>query len=265
MSLFIWNKQPDNIFVWDRNVSKVFVWDRQVRPEWWQLLWPLCFTTNTAWSRVILSKTWSPYSVALEISTDWNTWNDYSFGTYITLANIWDKVYFRNKSESNTGFTKNSSSYYQFGMDNGISASWNITYLINKNWTTDLSNYCFAWLFRWAPLITPPELPATMLWTYCYQEMFYACTNLIKLPKLPAVELPPGCYKQMFQQCSQIKLSTTKVWSFQNEYRLPTTWTWGGWWTSTNAWNYRMFYQTWWTWTWSPTINTTYYTSNELI
>jgi hypothetical protein len=230
-----------------------------------QPVWPLCFTTNTAWSRVILSKAWSPYSVTLEISTDWNTWSNYSFSTYITLANIWDKVYFRNTSETDTSFSKNSSSYYQFGMDSGISASWDITSLLNKNGTTNLSDTCFAWLFRWTSLITPPKLPATTLSTFCYQEMFYACTSLTKLPELPATNLPAGCYKQMFQQCSNIKLSETQTWVYQTEYRIPITWTGSGAWTSTNAWNYRMFYQTWWTFTWDPTINTTYYTSNNIV
>jgi hypothetical protein len=65
----------------------------------------------------------------------------------------------------------------------------------------------------------------------------------------------------MFNGCSKIKLSTTQTWEYQNEYRIPETWTWT---TATNA-LYRMFRTTWWTFAWTPAINTTYYTSNTLV
>lgn len=307
----------------------------------------LCFTANTAWSTVKLYTSWSPTSIGIEASTDyWSTWNTYTLNTAITLANAWDRVYMRNKSTTDTRFTVDTSNYYKFSMTWSISASWDVTCLLNKNWTNTLSPYCFynlfydcsslttapslpattlssfcyqamfglcKWLttapelpgtisynysscykdmfidctslttapnlpskwtsgscyhrmFQWCTsLTTAPSLPATALNNYCYAEMFRWCTSLTTLPSLPATYLQYNsasyCYQYMFYWCSKIKLSTTKTWTYQTEYRIPTTWTLS---MSASYLNY-MFTNTWWTFTWTPTINTTYYTSNTVV
>ena len=227
----------------------------------------LCFTANTDGSTVRLNYAWNPTIVNLEISTDWITRTDYTINnrlwTIITLSSIWDKVYFRNKSETVTWFSTSAwSDYYQFDMSGSISASWDINTLLCKNSTDTLSNYCFVNLFYGcASLTTAPSLPATTLRQYCYTQMFYWCTNLTTLPQLPSTAAPIHCYNMMFAGCSKIKLSTTQTWEYQTPYRIPTEWTWTTW----NYWNYQMFYNTWWTFTWNPTINTTYYTSNTVV
>lgn len=223
----------------------------------------LCFTANTAGSTVRLNKAGSPTDVTLETSTDWSNWSTYTIWDIITLSNIWDKVYFRNTSETTTGFSKGTGAYYIFYMSGSIAANWDITSLINKNCTDTLSwNYCFWHLFNSnTSLTTAPSLPATTLTNYCYQGMFGACTNLETLPKLPAVTLTNYCYNQMFNACSKIKLSATQTWEYQTEYRIPTTWTW----TIASAWGSTMFANTWWTFKSNPSINTTYYTSNTVV
>jgi hypothetical protein len=247
----------------------------------------LCFTANEAGSTVVLNKNDSPTVVNLETSTDWTTWTDYTIWNTITLSNIWDKVYMRNKSETTTSFSTSTSKYYKFAMTGSINASWDITTLLNKNGTNTLSNYCYFELFSWCTsLVTAPSLPATILgnacysymfwWctnlttapslqattlaSYCYSYMFYWCTNLTTIPKLPATTLANDCYFFMFYLCSKIKLSTTQTWEYQTPYRIPTTWIWT---TSSEALDY-MFSHTWWTFTWTPSINTTYYTSNTV-
>lgn len=308
----------------------------------WRELWPLCFTANTAWSTVQLTQTWTPTAVSLETSTDLSTWTDYTIWDTITLANIGDKIYFRNKSETDTGFSTGSSNCYKFVMSWSISASWDINYLLNKNSTdtlvstscfcylfrnctsltaapellaTSLTNYCYSLMFYWCtnlltppstlPAVTltsqcyrsmfewctsltvPPELPATSLasscymemfdWCtsmtkaphlpattlvgYCYDSMFYWCTSLAELPTLPATNLLTWCYQNMFSWCSSIKLSTNQTWTYQTPYRIPATWTWT---EETYSKSY-MFKSTWWDWTWTPSINTTYYTSNTVV
>ena len=108
----------------------------------------LCFTANTAGSTVQLTKIGSPYSVTLETSTNGYNWTTYTIWDTITLSNIWDKVYFRNTSETTTGFGSATNSYYQFSLTGSVAWSWDVTYLINKNWTTTLvSSYCFFGLF----------------------------------------------------------------------------------------------------------------------
>lgn len=286
----------------------IYMWREKVPEE-------LCFTANTTGSTIQLIKNWSPTSVSLQTSTDWNIWNTYTFGSTITLSNIGDKVYFRNTSEIDTGFTIDSSNYYRFEMSWSVAASWDINYLLNKNWTNTLTaNRCFYWLFynctalttapklsattltercyfnmfsQCANLITAPDLPATTLTERCYAYMFDGCTSLttpseIKatilntlscwfmyqwctaletLPKLPATTLWQQCYRSMFINCSKIKLSSTQTWAYQTAYRIPATWTW----TDGSNSLYAMFDNTWWTFTWTPTINTTYYTSNTVV
>ena len=222
----------------------------------------LCFTANEANSTVKLQKTWSPTSVTLETSTDGSNWSIHTIWSTITLSNIWDKVYFRNTSETDTGFNIDVDNRYQFVMSGSIAWSWDTTTLLNKNWTTTASTLCFYRLFyQCSSLTTAPKLPATTLANSCYYSMFEWCANLVTLTALPATTLVSFCYYRMFYWCSKIKLSTTKTWEYQTPYRIPTTWTWT---TATNS-VYYMFAATWWTLISNPSINTTYYTSNTIV
>lgn len=239
----------------------IYMWREYVYPG-------LCFTANIAGSTVQLNKRSSPTSVNVETSTDWTTWTDYTIWNTITLANVWDKVYMRNKSNTQTWFSTWSSNYYYFQMTWSISASWDVTYLLKKGWTTNLTSsgsYCFAYLFNnwssWDNLITPPKLPATTLTSYCYFRIFWDCHDLETLPQLPATTLTDWCYAQMFLRCYKIKFSTTQTGEYQTPYRIPIEWTWTVWTDSL----VNMFNSTWWTFTSNPTINTTYYTSNQVI
>lgn len=237
--------------------------ETQVRPDLPPIPY-LCFTANTANSTIKLNSIWNPYWVALETSADRKNWSLYTFWTTITLSNVWDTVYWRNRSETTTRFTLAStfSDCYKFVMTGSIAASGDINYLINKNSTTTVSDYCYFNLFyECTALTTPPSLTATTLWETCYDRMFIWCTSLAALPELPATTLTYYCYDLMFDGCSNIKLSESKTWAYQTAYRIPTKWTWTEWTNSLR----RMFRNTWWSWTWTPTINTTYYTSNTVI
>lgn len=222
----------------------------------------LCFTANTASSTVQLTKNGSPTSVTLETSTDWLNWTTYTMGDTITLSNIWDKVYRRNTSETDTGFSLGyNSNYYQFVTSWSLACSWDVNYLLNKNSTTTVSNYCYWSLFSGCSITTAPKLLATTLWWHCYRLMFYWCTDLEALPSLPATSILWYSYYAMFSWCSKIKLSSTQTWDYQTEYRIPTTWTGTA---GSYALQY-MFTNTWGTYTGNAQINTTYYTSNTVI
>ena len=339
MGIFIWDTAPSKIFVWWSEVASVRAGDTKVRPIKPQLT-PLCFTANTSWSTIRLNSNSSPTPVTLETSTDWNSRTTYTIWTTITLNNAWDKIYRRNTSETDTWFSIDISSYYRFIMTWSIAWSGDVTSLLNKNWTSTLSSWCFTRLFIWcsalttAPelpattlayrcyyqmfdtckwltsspalpattlanecywgmfricsaLKTPPELPATTLVDYCYRQMFYQCsaltaaphmpatalayycyyqmfyqcTSLATIPALPATTLAEYCYNAMLNRCTKIKVSATQTWEYQTPYRIPTTWTW----TTANYALNNMFYGTWWTFKSTPTINTTYYTSNTVV
>lgn len=175
---------------------------------WWGGSTPnyLCFTANSAWSTVKLNKTWSPTSVTLETSVDGINWSTYTIGDTITLNNIFDKVYFRNTSTTDTWFSTSTSNYYQFSMSGEIIWSWDVNYLLNKNSTDTVSSNCYARLFWWCTsLITAPLFPATNLASYCYRGTFYWCTSLLTAQAiLPATTLPSRSYQSMFQNCSSL-------------------------------------------------------------
>ena len=238
----------------NKEVKNIYVWVDEELPY-------LCFTSGYSNSQVTLSKNWSPTAVTLETSTDCEIWSPYTIWSTITLTSG-NKVYFRNTSETDTWFSTSTTNYYRFTMSGIIYASWDVNFLLNKNSTATVSTYCFCNLFNWCgAMITPPRLTATTIWAYCYRGMFNWCASLNTLPELPATTLYDQCYQWMFQSCSSIKLSTSQTWEYQTEYRIPTAWTWTAWTNSLN----NMFNQTWWTFTWTPSINTTYYTSNTVV
>ena len=170
----------------------------------------LCFTANTAWSTIQLTQTGTPTEVTLETSTDWNTWSTYTIWDTITLTDVWDKVYWRNTSTTDTKFSTSSSNYYQFVMTWSIAGSKDITKLLNKNWTNKLSRYCFYNLFSdCTSLTTAPTLPVTSLSPYCYYNMFKWCSNLTVAPALPATRLIDYCYFYMFRDCTSLTVAPT--------------------------------------------------------
>ena len=223
----------------------------------------LCFTAEQANSTIKLSKEWSPTAVTLETSTDEKTWSTYTLWATITLSNIWDKVYWRNTSTTNTWFSTGSNNYYYFTMTWSIAASGDVTCLINKNWwILTLGDFCFRNLFNsCSSLTSAPKLPSTTLWQQAYNSMFYYCSNLETIPALPATTIWAYCYNWLFLGCGKIKISASKTWVYQHDYRIPTSWTW----SASSNWNNNMFVNTWWTFTSNPTINTTYYTSNTVV
>jgi hypothetical protein len=69
------------------------------------------------------------------------------------------------------------------------------------------------------------------------------------------------CYNYMFRGCTNIKLAISKSREYDKEYRIPKS---GNGVTATRALD-NMFMQTGGTFTGTPSINTTYYTSNTIV
>ena len=127
---------------------------------------------------------------------------------------------------------------------------------------TTLAQNCYTQMFMSCTSLTSaPILAATELARYCYYQMFYGCTALTVLPALPATTLANFCYRDMFNGCTGIKLSDTQTGEYQTPYRIPTS---GTGTTASNALT-NMFTNTGGTFTGTPSINTTYYTSNTVI
>ena len=165
----------------------------------------------------------------VEYSTDGLTWNAYSSGVYITLANAGDRVMFRgNKASYNScRFYGKSQSCYIYGnvmslLDpTGFATATTVsqntfkelfsgnTYIRNHSFktlalpATTLATGCYYSMFQECTGLTrAPELPATTLATSCYYSMFQGCTGLTQAPELPATTLATSCYRSMFQECT---------------------------------------------------------------
>ena len=68
---------------------------------------------------------------------------------------------------------------------------------------------CYDYMFYECTklIYAPKELPAKVLAPYCYGNMFDGCTSLINAPKLPAVVLDSKCYQYMFYNCTSLHVA----------------------------------------------------------
>lgn len=129
---------------------------------------------------------------------------------------------------------------------------------------TEMKASCYYSMFKGCTsLAVPPSLPATILGIGCYDSMFYGCTSLVAIPELPALNLVQSCYYLMFFGCTKIKISVTQTGEYQTSYRIPISGT--GIDSTASSGIDRMFNSTGGTFTGNTIINTTYYTSNNLI
>ena len=205
----------------------------------------------------------------LEFSTDktnWvSTWHGVGFINAVSDGTYYN-IYFR--GTNNTVITGDGGRAFVLTGTNveiigNIETLLDYQTVLNGNHPPMASN-CFQSLFyvyEHTAIISAPSLPATTLTTSCYASMFNGCVNLETLPALPATTLASMCYAGMFGNCSKIKISETQVDEYVNEYRIPIT----GTGTDASMAMFFMFNSTGGTFTSNPSINTTYYTSNQII
>lgn len=159
----------------------------------------LCFTAAESNCLIQLDHgQW--YFLDFEYSYDKVTWNDYPRwgGTPLRLTNVWDKIYWRNKSTTPQSVWWEG---YRFNLWKCY-ASWDVNYMLCKTSTTSVGRWGLNGLFRGCSgLLSAPRLPATTLWSECYRHMFAECTSLLVAPELPATVLASYCYASMFYNC----------------------------------------------------------------
>ena len=217
---------------------------------------PNSFTLATGYA----AKSWNG---VLEYSTDASTWNVWD-GTTTLSANS-GKLYLR--GIGNSKLTGHISNYKWILKGSNITCEGNIENLLDYKTVANgkhpaMATNCYAYMFYDCTSLTSvPALPATTLATNCYAHMFKGCTSLTSVPALPATTLATNCYAGMFESCTNVKLSKTKTGEYQTAYRIPVSET-GT--TATDAMT-NMFMNTGGTFKGTPTINTTYYTSNTVV
>ena len=199
----------------------------------------------------------------VEYSTNLDTWETWD-GTTTLSSGEGNVLYLRGKD--NTRFATSTSNYtnFVFTTDGTIACNGDIRRLLDYEnpENTTMATWCYYGMFSGCTSLTKaPDLPATTLTSDCYNSMFKGCTSLTTLPALPAATLTSDCYNSMFYNCTNIKISTTKTGDYQTPYRIPTSGT--GSVSTTSMGN--MFTNTGGTFTDTPTINTTYYTSNTVV
>lgn len=212
------------------------------------------------------------YTGTIECSVDKENWTEISLSTVMNSgAN--NKLYLRGKDNiyfSRSGTATTSASNFVFTTNGYIDCVGNVDSLLDYRLVTygfdpGMGNRCFYRLFyNCTALRTPPSFSQSALRglsEQCYYGMFEGCTNLLYLPRLAATTLKKNCYDHMFYGCSKIKLSDTQTDEYNTPYEIPTE---GGGTTASNALS-DMFANTGGTFTGSPTINTTYYTSNTVV
>ena len=162
--------------------------------------WGLTFTAEQADSSISLG---TGASIFIEYSLDGGrSWDSYTLGTTIPLADIGDSVCFA----AADGVTNYSLYQSQFSMQGRIAATGDISSLLRNDSATasglTLGYNCYERLFSGCTSLThAPDLPAMSLSSRCYYAMFSNCTALTEAPALPATELLSRCYANMFSSC----------------------------------------------------------------
>ena len=172
---------------------------------------PLTFTAEEPNATFSLYSYGGP-AVTLETSTtgEEGTWTSYTVGDEITLANVGDKIMFRNSSDGIQVMATNYNKCHKFNITQGkIAASGNIMFLMDKTGELrDLSgkDKCYYSMFSGCTSLTQaPILPATLVSAGCYTSMFSGCTSLTQAPELPAETLTGDYnYNSMFSGCTAL-------------------------------------------------------------
>lgn len=162
----------------------------------------LTFTNiDSGVSTISMQKVGEAPDVNVEYSLDNGlNWNEFVIGDTVISLDVDESVKLRG---FNSNFATSTTDYNNFVMTGRISASGDITSLLNgEGGDVELTEpFVFASLFiNCASLVAAPNLPSTILSDYCYYSMFYNCTNLTEGPTvLPAKTLTNYCYCNMLR------------------------------------------------------------------
>jgi len=166
----------------------------------------LTFTNvNNGISTISMQKIGEAPDVNIEYSLDNGlNWNMFVVGDTVISLDVDESVKFKG---INGTFAASTSDYNNFVMTGSISASGDITSLLNgEGGDVELTEpFVFTSLFRdCTSLVVAPDMPSTILSDYCYFYMFYNCTNMTECNVLPAANLTNYCYYGMFRNTGML-------------------------------------------------------------
>lgn len=144
------------------------------------------------------AQTW----LSFEYSNDGETWATWDVTTTLNFGNGVD-LYLRGM---NSSFAPNDHRWqFQFTTSAPVYCSGNLMHLLD--YTQDLTTLPEGgaqFMFANCPLVTAPDLPATILPDHAYHSMFYDCTSLLEAPALPATTVGASAYSNMFYYCTSL-------------------------------------------------------------
>lgn len=166
----------------------------------------LTFTNiDSGISTISIQKVGEASDVNIEYSLDNGlNWNEFVVGETTISLDVDESVKLRG---FNSAFAASTSDYNNFVMTGSISASGDITSLLNgEGGDVELVEpFVFTRLFSdCTSLVDAPDMPSKMLSDYCYYFMFYNCTNLTECNVLPAANLTNYCYYSMFRKTGMV-------------------------------------------------------------
>ena len=154
----------------------------------------------------------------LQFSVKNGKWQDVVANTEITFGGENGDLRLRGTNPNGTANYANDYSTITFINNVNVTCTGDIRTLLDwRNYNkveTGKARFC-GLFFHCSVLTSAPELPATKLADFCYNQMFSNCTNLVSAPVLPATTLADFCYYYMFNNCK--KLSTVTMLALESE------------------------------------------------
>ena len=153
--------------------------------------------------------------VTLEYSLNGTSWTTIASGAATPSANI---IYFRGQATGTKSLynSTTATNAWTFTGATNLKCNGKLDRLIQDALGSDdddiltIGSYCFNNMFyNVSTLIKAPTLPAMTLASNCYQSMFYECTGLTVAPTLPAMTLTTLCYQGMFRGCTGLTVAPT--------------------------------------------------------
>jgi hypothetical protein len=179
-----------------------------VTPSWSTTGYPLQYKLDTA--------DWTDATNAVAIPTEGYTIKFRGLGRIglfnsDNLSNTWiitgTNVIINGNMQTLLDYQTPPESIGPYGFDAMFRGQTSITHFIGTLPATVLSSICYYNMFtNCSNMITGPSvLPSTSLKSQCYDGMFAGCASLLVAPELPATSLANNCYRALFSGCVSLR------------------------------------------------------------
>lgn len=161
---------------------------------------------------VSLTKNGNAPEINLEYSfnnSTWQTWTPDSSGNRTMSLPANTSMFIRgNNPNGLAGSTGDD--FYSFSCDKNYGIAGDIRSLVSHYEVDTLPYMCFRGLFKNSTTLSAADysrIESTNLGRYCYSQMFFGCTNLLRAPhNLPASIVSERAYDYMFYGCTSLEV-----------------------------------------------------------